>query len=429
MHKNEHFSLHDITKIEGHANLEVELKAGIVERCEFRVTENHRFFESLVLGKNFEEIPLIVSRICGFCCFSHLNTAVKACEQALGVEVSEQAKLLRQVLMNMEHLKSHVLHLYMLVLPDYLGKESVLQFNEKQHQYIHDALEIKKAATDVLMLIGARPYHAVTVRIGGFSGFPSKSELEKARKLLARARRKIFEAIELFAHFKNPVFERETRYAALSGSGYELMDGDIKISDGTVIPEENFLGHFEEKVVPYSTSKEFLFKGSEYMVGSLARINLNQKKLCPDAKKAIKDFKLKFPNFSPFFNNIAQAIEMLQCIDSTLEILGKIKIRKEPLPKIKPSSGKGLGVTEAPRGLLFHSYAIDATGLVKKAEIVVPTSQNNRNTEKDLIDFIPRLLDLPKEKAELEIEKLIRAYDPCISCSTHFLKVKWSQAP
>jgi len=160
-------------------------------------------------------------------------------------------------------------------------------------------------------------------------------------------------------------------------------------------------------------------------VGALARINLNEKELCSDAKKSIKDFKLKFPNFSPFYNNVAQAIEMLQCIDESIKILREIKIREEPLPKIAPKENTGIGVTEAPRGVLYHSYSIGADGLIKKGNIVVPTLQNTRNIESDLKKFIPSLMHLQKEKAELEIEKLIRAYDPCISCSTHFLKVKW----
>jgi len=427
MHKDEHFSLHDITKIEGHASLEVLLKSGIVEKCEFRVSENHRFFEEMCLGKSFSEIPLIVSRICGFCCSSHLNTAVKACENALGLEVSEQTKILREISMNMEHLKSHVLHLYMLVLPDYLQRESVLHFNEKEHKHIHDALDIKKAATDVLRILGARVYHTVNSRIGGFSLLPFQEDIEKASKELFKIRKKVLSAIELFSSFKQPVFERQTRYAALSSQKYELMQGTIKISDGAEIQEKDFLEHFEEKVIPYSTSKDFFYKGSEYMVGALARINLHREKLCAEPKKCIRDLKLKFPNHSPFFNNIAQALEMLQCIDSTIELLDSLKIRQEPLPKTLPKEGKGIGVCEAPRGLLFHSYSIGSDGLIKKADIVVPTSQNNRNTEKDLIDFIPSLLNLKKPEAELEIEKLIRAYDPCISCSTHFLKVKWKK--
>ena len=428
MHANEHFSLHDITKIEGHANLEVQLNNGFVEKCEFRINENHRFFEEMALGKSFEEIPLIMSRICGFCCSSHLNTAIEACEKALGVEVSEQTSLLRELSMNMELLKSHALHLYLLVLPDYLNKESVLQFDEKEHQYVHDCLDFKKAATDTLNALGARAYHTVNTRVGGFSKFPSQQELDNCLHSLGHMRKKAFETIELFSRFleKRP-FDRSTRYCALAGKNYSLLEGSINFSDGAVIPEEKFLDHLKEIVLPYSTASQTRFNQQEYFVGALARINFSQKSLSPDAKKAIADFNLKFPSTSPFYINIAQAVEMLHCIDSSIGILQKIKIREEPLQKIIPKESTGVGVTEAPRGLLYHSYRIGSDGLIKSGHIVVPTQQNSRAIESDLRDFIPGLLSMQKEKAELEIEKLIRAYDPCISCSTHFLKVKWTQ--
>ena len=426
MHKDEHFSLHDITKIEGHANLEVQMHNSVVEKCEFQVSENHRFFEEMALGKSFEEIPLIMSRICGFCCSSHLNTAIEACEKALGFEASEQTLLLREISANMEFLKSHALHLYLLVLPDFLGRESVLHFDAKEHKYIHDALDFKKVATDILNVLGARAYHTVNFRVGGFSRFPSQEELDSCLHELEKIRPKAFEAIELFSGFvSGKLFERKTNYVGLVGKDYCLTCGSIQCSDGTIVPEEKFLEHLKEFVVPYSTAKAAKFNGQEYSVGALARINLNEKELCSDAKKSIKDFKLKFPNFSPFYNNVAQAIEMLQCIDESIKILREIKIREEPLPKIAPKENTGIGVTEAPRGVLYHSYSIGADGLIKKGNIVVPTLQNTRNIESDLKKFIPSLMHLQKEKAELEIEKLIRAYDPCISCSTHFLKVKW----
>lgn len=426
MHSNEHFSLENITKIEGHAGLEVQLHNGFVEKCEFRIKENHRFFEDLALGKSFEEIPLVMSRICGFCCSSHLNTAIEACEKALGFEASEQTLLLRELSANMEFLKSHSLHLYLLVLPDFLGKESVLHFSEKEHQYIHDALDFKKVATDTLNVLGARAYHTVNFRVGGFSKFPEQGQLDSCMKDLEKMRSKAFQAIELFSQFvSGKIFERKTNYVGLVGRNYCLLCGSIQCSDGTVIPEENFLSHLEEFVVPYSSAKSAKFDGKEFVVGALARINLNEKELCSDAKKAIKDSNLKFPNFSPFYNNPSQAIEILQVIDSSIKILNEIKIRQEPLPKIVPKEKTGTGVTEAPRGILYHSYSIGSDGLIKKANIVVPTLQNTRNIESDLKQFIPTLLYLQKEKAELEIEKLIRAYDPCISCATHFLKVKW----
>ena len=426
MHDSEDFYLQNITKIEGHATLSLKLENKKVEKCEFRITESQRFFEDMVLGKHFSQIPLIVSRICGLCSSSHLITALESIETALDVIPSEQTLVLRELSTNGEFIKSHALHLYMLALPDYLGRESILEFSDKEHHFIHDGLDLKKAGTDLLAALGGRPHQTVNLRVGGFSKFPSKEKLDSARKSLEQARPKAIEAIKLFAGFakKNP-FERKTNYVALVGNGYCLLCGAIKATDGTVVNEGSYLEHLHEYVVPYSTAKQAKFNGEEYMVGALARLNLNSKEMYPSVRRLIKENRLKFPNESPFYNNVSQALELLQCIDHSLELIDKLKLRKESLQKIEPKTSQGIGVTEAPRGILYHSYGLNKEGFIDKADIVVPTLQNCRNIEEDLKEFVPALLSKPKAKAEYEIEKLIRSYDPCISCSTHFLKVNW----
>lgn len=428
MHKTGSFSIKEITKIEGHANLNVELRDGKVEKCELNIYEGQRFFEQLLVGRHYSQIPLIVSRICGFCNISHLSTSIEAIEKAFKVRPSEQTLLLRELAANAEFIKSHSLHLMLLVLPDFLGKESALDFDKKEHDYIHWALDLKKVATDLVKVLGGRVYQTVSIRPGGFTMLPKQSELDKLLSELKKARKTAFDAIRLFDSFKDQFpFERKTDYVGLVGSNYCLLCGQIHCSDGTIIAEEDYLKHVKEFVVPYSTAKQASFNGKEYQVGAQARINLNQKELCDDAKGIMKELKLRFPTNRIYYNNIAQSIELLHCIDACIETIELLQLRKESLSEIKPREAEGIGVTEAPRGTLFHHYNFDKKGFVKKADIIVPTLQNNRNTESDLREFIPTLLDLPQEKANLEIEKLVRAYDPCISCATHFLKVNWKK--
>jgi len=428
MNRTGRFSIKEISKVEGHTNLEVELYNGKVERCELQIYEGQRFFEQLVIGRHYSQVPLIVSRICGFCNISHLNTAIEAIERAFSVKPSDQALLLRELATNAEFIKSHALHLMFLVLPDFLHKESILDFNKKEQRYIKQALDLKKAGTDLLKVLGARVYPSVNIRVGGFSLLPKQAELNRLLPKLRKAKEIAGEVIELFADFKDEFpFARKTEYVGLVGSRYCLLCGQIHCSEGTIIEEEDYLNHVKEFVVPYSTAKEASFNGKEYQVGAQARLNLNQKELCPEAKERMKDLGLRFPSHKIYYNNIAQAIELLQCIESSIETIELLQLRKEPLAEIKPREAEGIGVTEAPRGTLYHCYRFDAKGFVREADMVIPTLQNSRNIELDLVQFIPSLLKLPLEKANLEIEKLIRAYDPCISCATHFLKVNWKK--
>ena len=427
MHQDENFSIENITKIEGHASLDLKVRSGKVESCEFRVTESHRFFEDMVNGRHFSQIPLIVSRICGLCSSSHLTTALEAVEDALGVEPSEQTKALRRLSIFGEFIKSHALHLYMLALPDYLGKESVLKFGEKEHHFIHDGLDLKKAGTDILAALGGRPHHTVNHRVGHVTKGPNQEKINTMLKGLESVRGKALETVQLFDSFalKHP-FERKTNFVALKGENYPLMGGQaIHCTDKTSVEKEGLMGHLKENVVPYSTAKNASFNGKDYVVGALARIALNKNQLHPKAKKALKGCSTKLPNKSPFSTNLAQAIELVHCVESAIDLAKDLSPKNEPAPKINPKACSGVGVTEAPRGLLYHAYTLDEKGFITDSNMVIPTQQNIRSIELDLHDFVPTLMKKPKPAAELEMEKLIRSYDPCISCSVHFLKVNW----
>ncbi|MFH1586869.1 MAG: Ni/Fe hydrogenase subunit alpha [Candidatus Diapherotrites archaeon] len=419
-------SLNNITKIEGHAHLNLKVRNNKVQNVQFIVSENNRFFEKMVLGKSYEDVPSMVGRICGFCSTAHIVTAFEAFEKVFKVENSIQTGLLRELLYHGMNLKSHALHLYMLVLPDYLGKESVLEFNKSQHELIHQGLRLKKVGTEILRLAGGRAYHTLRLRVGGFSKLPTMEELDYLHDLLEKGKKDANECIALFSKYL-PKFERKTEYVALVGTDYCFLCGTIASSNGIYVAENDYLKHLKEFVVPYSTAKSAKFAGKEYMVGALARINLNGSTMKQEVKNKIKEFKLKFPNESPFYNNISQALEILQSILASQEIIDELRTRlsNEKPVKFKVRAGTGVGVTEAPRGTLYHQYTLNSQGRVTDASIVVPTNQNNHNIEEDIRVYAPQLLKLPKPKIELELEKLIRAYDPCISCATHFLKVKW----
>ncbi len=428
MHKTGCFSIKEITKIEGHANLDVELKDGEVEKCQLKIYEGQRFFEDMLKGRHFSQIPLIVSRICGLCNVSHLNTSIEAIENAFDINVSEQTNILRDLATNGEFLKSHALHLFFLVLPDYFGKESVLEFSKEENKFLNWGLNLKKSGTDIVKLLGGRIYQTVGIRPGGFTMLPKQEQLDKCLLLLEKERKTAIDTIKLFASFSEKLsFERKTDYLALVDSNYSFVKGKLCFASGKVIEEADMLKHIEEFIVPYSNAAQTSFEGKSFRVGSLARINLNQKALEPAAQDIIRELGLSFPNNKIYHNNTAQAIELLHLIDSSIRIIKELKLEKEPMQEIKPKECVGIGVTEAPRGTLYHQYSFDEKGFVKKANIVVPTNQNNHTIEEDLKEFIPTLLDLPQEKANLEIEKLVRAYDPCISCATHFLKVNWKK--
>ncbi|MCX6798633.1 MAG: Ni/Fe hydrogenase subunit alpha [Candidatus Diapherotrites archaeon] len=421
-------SIKEITKIEGHASLDLELKEGKVEQCRLNIFEGQRFFEQMVVGRHYTQIPLIVGRICGLCNVSHLSTAIEAVENAFNAKVTEQTKVLRELATHGEFIKSHALHLVFLALPDFLGRESALAFNKEEMRFVQAGLEIKKAGTDIVRLLGGRVYQTASIRAGGFTALPKQKQLEALLPQLQKVRKDAIGLIHLFDGFgKKMPFERKTFYAAIAGKGYSFLEGPVRCTDGTLVPEQEAIKHIQEYAVQGSAAKQALFNKRPFKVGSQARINLNQQELHKEARKISRELATSLPSDKAHVNNLAQAIELLHCIDSAIEILNSLKVRKEQMAEIKTKEAIGVGVTEAPRGTLYHQYSFGADGYVKAANLIIPTQQNTRNIEEDLKVLVPQLLPLPQEKAEIEIEKLVRSYDPCISCATHFLRVNWSK--
>jgi coenzyme F420-reducing hydrogenase alpha subunit len=433
MHQSD-ITIESLTKIEGEASLNVKINDGKVEKVEFVLSEYKRFYTEAIKGKPVAALPQLLSRICGTCSNAHIMASLEACESALGIAPSEQTKLLRLLTMYGLMIRDHALHLYLFVLPDLYNKDSFLDFDENieaEHQILHDAFDIKSAGNQLSTLIAGRSVHAPYPVIGGFTHFPDPAGIEEIKKKLQDIRPAVLRTIEIF---KNAPwhFDRKTEFMALVSERFGFLDGVIKTSKGEVINESEFRSHLEHVVIPYSQASGYRYQGGSFMVGSLARMNLGKEQLNLETVETLGGFKgpilSLFPSTDIYMQNLAQAVEILHSIDDALLILNK-PFQSEPIVAIPARATEtiGVGVIEAPRGTLYHKITLGVDGIVKDGEIIVPTGQNQINIEEDIARLVEDLLRAGKTKEEikLEIEKLIRAYDPCISCASHFLEVNW----
>jgi coenzyme F420-reducing hydrogenase alpha subunit len=416
-----------ITKIYGHASLDVKIRGNRVKRARIDVFESSRFFESLVRGKKFDEIPSITSRICGICSASHNITSIMAVENAFGVEPSEQTKLLRELLVCGEFIESHALHSYFLALPDYLGAGSILDLAKKRPADVERALRLKRLGNQVHIAIGGRSIHPLTTKVGGFNQLPTKAEFRELLKSLEQGKKDAIATVRLFSSLKKIGFQRQRKLVALrNNDGYALLSGVVCL-DNVCIPPNLLRRNLKVERRLTSTSKFVTWGGKEYNVGPLARIHMNHKFLSKDAKRCLKKAKLNFN--SPIDGNMARTVELVHCIDRCMEIVKNFRPKEDnefDFDKLnKKRRFEGFAITEAPRGILFHRYRINREGIVKRCEIITPTAQNLKCIETDVKQLIPKLLGNSHEKIISGIEELIRSYDPCISCSTHFLEVNW----
>ncbi|MDP3027320.1 MAG: nickel-dependent hydrogenase large subunit [Nanoarchaeota archaeon] len=430
MHNQKDFDLtiKNISKIEGHTHLDIKVKDGKTQYCKLKISENKRFFTQAVQGLSYNLVPTTMSRICGTCSSAHVLCSIEAIEKALDLEISEQTLQIRKLLSYGGHLRDHAMHLYFFCLPDIMGKDSVFDFKGKEKEWIHDGLHIKEAGNFLSTIIGGRAVHPPNAVIGGFAKFPANKEIEEAIKKLEECRDDILRIIDLFYKDKTS-FKRKTNYVALVNNEYNFLRGYIKTALGTSIFEEQYGEHLQRVVLPYSTATAFEWESKDYMVGALARMNLNKDNLHTNTIKDTFKYLKIFPSDCVFDNNLAQAIEMLHEVDSSIELLRELQnnIKQEiPIkPKIKKSAG--IGVVEAPRGTLYYHLDLNSQGKINYANLCIPTQQNIIHLEKDIAKYVEQLLAQKKTKNEIsfEIEKMIRAYDPCMSCATHFLKINW----
>ncbi len=416
-------NLNHICKIEGHAHLNLKIDKNQVKVCELKAAEGARFFEALVLGKKIEDIQEIVSRICGICSSAHTVSCVQALEEALGIKPSEQQKIIRELLMIGERIRSNATHLYFLSLPDYYGYESALEMSKKHQDKINDSIALISLGNKIIEFFGGReihPFLSIKEKI------PQKDKnYEEILTKLEQSKPLIKKTITLFSNLNYPDFERPTDYLSLRDNNYATISGKV-CSASRLIEDNDYKNHLKEGINEYSTSKFVLKNNKPYMVGALARLNNNYDRLDNETKKFTKN--LKFPINNPFQNNTAQTIEIMHLTNKAIELIRKIS-QDITGSKIKIQQGYGVSAVEAPRGTLFHEYKINKTGRIEYCNIITPTAQNLAMIEYDIKSLTEKLLtenkNLTNNKLILKIEKLIRAYDPCFSCSTHFLKVNW----
>ncbi len=414
-----------VARVEGEGALRVTVKGETVQDVQLKIFEPPRFFEAFLQGRHYSEVPDIVARICGICPVAYQMSAVHAIEQIFGLRVEGALRDLRRLIYCGEWIESHALHVYMLQAPDFLGYDSGIAMAKDHPAVVTRGLRLKKAGNAIMTLLGGRSVHPVSVKVGGFSRVPRRSELEGLKNELLWARDAAIETVRWVADFDYPDFKLDYTYVALRHPDeYPFNEGQVAVSSGLQISANEFEQHFTEYQVAYSTALHCALQGSPYLVGPLARLNLNQEHVTPLAKQVLTNCTIALPFRNPFHGIIARSVEILYALEESLRLIERYEPPPVPALPVVVRPGTGMACTEAPRGILYHRYQVDGDGVIREAKIVPPTSQNQSRIEQDLRLFMPRLLHLPDKEVALACERVIRCYDPCISCATHFLNLE-----
>ncbi len=414
-----------ISRVEGEGSLEVTVSGGEVIDAKLKIFEAPRFFEAFLRGRKALELPELTSRICGICPIAHVITAAKAVENALEVSLDENTIALRKALALSGIMQSHALHVYFLAAPDFLGYPSSIAASKDLSDVVRRGFRLKRVANMVSEYIGGRAVHPVTLTVGGFIKPPPAERLEKVVNALENALEDALETVKLVSGFNYPEFEpNHVNVALSSGDGYAVTEGFAKTSSGEYFESRDYRRYVSEEQVPYSNTKRSVFKNNgAFEVGPVSRFNLNYESLCDRAKEAAEKAGLKPPVRNPFKSTVVRAVEIVQAIEEMRSILGKgVSVPPPRKTRFRQSSGSAL--TEAPRGLLYHSYSIDRDGNVLNADIVTPTAQNSWRIERDVFELVPSVAHLDDDSLRRLLGMLVRAYDPCISCSVHAFTVK-----
>ena len=427
------FSVHveHLTRVEGHGNIVLDVKNGKIDQLQWQVVEAPRFFEAMLRGQHYNELRPITSRICGICSIGHSLASLKATEDALGIQISEQTALLRRLAIHAENMQSHILHIGYLVAPDLLGVGSVFPLIGSKHtNTVLKIVKLHRLANEMSDLICGRTIHPIRLIVGGFSMVPTKKQLVSLKNKLQEEMTITQELATTIQSVAGaiPNFTRETEYIALSTDDeYALYDGVITSTDTGKHPEKKEYHRItNEFLVPHSTAKHTKHARESYMVGALARFNINSKQLHPSALDVAKLFGLKPINYNPYMNTIAQLVEFIHSMEDSIHLIDALLdkgIKEEKPVKAKIRASRGVGLVEVPRGLLIHDYTLNSKGYCTKANCIIPTNQNHANIQLDMEKLVPEIIDKSPKEIELMLEMLVRAYDPCISCSTHYLDV------
>jgi len=414
-----------LARVEGEGSMHLKIKDDELVDVKLKIFEPPRFFEGLLRGRSYKEAPDITSRICGICPVAYQMSAVHAIEDAFGVKVDGSLRDLRRLIYCGEWISSHSLHIYMLHAPDFLGYESAIHMAKDHKDKVQSGLQLKKAGNSIMSLIGGREIHPINVKVGGFYKVPTKKELLSLKDELEQAKDIAVETVKWVRGFDFPDFEQDYEFVSLKGKNeYPFNQGRLVSNKGLDIDANEFDDNFIEEHVEHSTALHCIKKdGGSYFTGPMARYALNYDNLSDIAKAAAQESGIGKICNNPFKSIIVRAIEVLYACDESLRIIENYVEPEKPSIDIQVKAGTGYAITEAPRGLLYHRYSIDDNGDITDAKIVPPTSQNQKIIEDDLWKFVPKYMHLPDDKLQFHSEQAIRNYDPCISCSTHFLKM------
>ncbi len=414
-----------LARVEGEGALDVLIENGIVQDVKLKIFEPPRFFEAFLRGRSYSEAPDITARICGICPVAYQMSAVHAMEDACGVRVDGPLRALRRLLYCGEWIESHALHVYMLHAPDFLGRHSVVELAKDHPEVVERGLRLKKAGNAIVALLGGREIHPINVRVGGFYKIPPSDEFDALARQLEIALEDAHATLSWVTTFDFPDFEVDYEFVALRHPDeYPFNEGRIVSSHGVDIAAQDYHEHFEEVHVEHSTALHCRLKDRGfYHVGPLARYALNSDKLSPGAKQAATRAGLDHVCTNPFRSIVVRAVETIHACEEALRVLANLERPDRPYVDVPVRAATGYGATEAPRGLLHHTYRIGADGSIESARIIPPTSQNQATIEDDLRRFVAPRIALPDDQLQWQCEQAVRNYDPCISCSTHFLKL------
>ena len=413
-----------LARVEGEGAMEVRLRDGQVEDVKLRIYEPPRFFEAFLRGRAYTEVPDITARICGICPVAYQMSSIAAMEEACGVEAPQPVRDLRRILYCGEWVESHALHVFMLHAPDFLGYQNGFEMAADHRELVESALRLKKAGNELMRVIGGREIHPINVRVGGFYRAPTRAELAPVVEQLKEAREFAREAVAWTASLPFPDFEEEFEFVALRHPDvYAIESGRLASSSGLDIAPAEYEDHFAESHVEHSTALHSHLRSTRaaYLCGPLARWALNRSQLSPVALEAAEAAGLEPVCRNPFRSIVVRAVEILYALDEALRLLDGYEPFEPAAVDVPPRAATGHGWTEAPRGLLWHRYRLEADGTIADAKIVPPTSQNQARIEQSMYGFVEGHAALPDDELHLRCEQAVRSYDPCISCATHFL--------
>lgn len=415
-----------LARVEGEGALLIKMKDGVAEEVRLQIFEPPRFFEGFMRGRAYTEAPDITARICGICPVAYQMSSCHAMEDAVGLQLPLQLRTLRRLLYCGEWIESHGLHMFLLHAPDFLGFQDALQMAKLHGERVNKGLAIKKAGNSIVTVLGGREIHPINVRVGGFYRLPTKTELRTLLEPLRQAQADAEESVRWMATFDYPSFERDYELVALRHPDeYPFCEGRLVSNRGLDIDIHDYAKHFEEQHVEHSTALHSVLRDrGPYFVGPLARLNTSFDLLGDAARKAANDIGFSPPCTNPFKSLLARGIELIQVLDEAQQIIADYTPGDVTHVDAVASAGTGHACTEAPRGILYHRYTLDDAGLIQDAVIIPPTSQNQKTIEDDLRALAPMLASMSLEDATWRAEQAVRNYDPCISCSTHFLKLK-----